>query len=315
MNPTAMFSILVAAVAAFAWSANRRWQLLKVGRPDARLDRLFDRFVGTWRYAFKQEKMDYYPAAGLAHKLIFAGFLVLLLRSLILWGRGFSPSFNFWWFAPGTTLGEIYEFAKDSFAILVLAGTLVFFYYRLVEPQKRMTLSFEGLLILMIIAAMMLADMTYDGSTLVLAGRRDVFCGAAPRASPEQCQAIAALVAPLAPTAHAGFHLYPSPAGSMVSSMLESLRPATLIFLAHAGYWTHSCLVLFFLNLLPHTKHFHIITAIPNAFTRELGHPGRLKPMAENAEKLMELVGAAAESEDPASLPIGVARIEHFSWK
>ncbi len=37
--------------------------------------------------------------------------------------------------------------------------------------------------------------------------------------------------------------------------------------------------------------------------------------MAENAEKLMEKVGAAGEAPDPMSLPVGVARIEHFSWK
>ncbi len=315
MNPTAMLTILVAALAAFAWSANRRWQLLKVGRPAPRLDHLLERFIGTWRYAFKQEKMDYYRAAGLAHKLIFAGFLVLLLRSLILWGRGFNPSFNFWLFGPTQTLGEIYDFLKDTFAVLVLVGTGVFFYYRLVEPQKRMTLHFEGLLILMIIAAMMLADMTYDAASLVLAGNREAWCGVSPTATPDQCVAIATITAPLAPTAHAGFSFYPSPAGSLLSSLLSTLRPGTLIFLAHAGFWTHSSLVLIFLNLLPHSKHFHIITAIPNAFTRDLSHPGRLKPMAETAEKLMEEVGKAGESVDPLSLPIGVARIEHFTWK
>ena len=37
--------------------------------------------------------------------------------------------------------------------------------------------------------------------------------------------------------------------------------------------------------------------------------------MAENAEKLMEKVGAAGEAPDPLALPVGVARIEHFSWK
>jgi len=108
MNPTAMLAILVAALSAFAWSANRRWQLLKVGRPTDRLDHLMERFVGTWRYAFKQEKMGYYEPAGVAHKLIFVGFLVLLLRSLVLWGRGFVPGFNFWFFAPWQPLGPVY---------------------------------------------------------------------------------------------------------------------------------------------------------------------------------------------------------------
>ena len=38
MNPTLMLTLLVSAWAAFAWSANRRWQLLKVGRSENRLD-------------------------------------------------------------------------------------------------------------------------------------------------------------------------------------------------------------------------------------------------------------------------------------
>ena len=299
MNPTAMLSILVAALCAFAWSANRRWQLLKVGAPIDRLDRLVDRLAGTWRYAFKQEKMDYYQPAGIAHKLIFAGFMVLLLRSLILWGRGFQPEFNFWWFASWQPLGRVYEFAKDVFAILVLAGTSVFLYYRLIDPQKRMTLHFEGLLILMIIAAMMLADMTYDGAALRLVVRRAEFCNGGASggmaATAGQCAQIATLLAPYPTTAPGTWELFPSPAGTLFSSMFGSLRAPTLLFLAHAGFWTHSTLVLLFLNLLPHSKHFHIITAIPNVFTRDLSHPGRLKPMAENTEKLGELLMAASE--------------------
>src|SRR5215831_2325473 len=94
MNPTWMLTMLVGLSAAFVWSANRRWQLLKVGRPEVRTDRLIDRLKGTYEYAFAQKKMSYYPLAGLAHKLIFVGFLVLLLRSLMLWGRGFDPKFS-----------------------------------------------------------------------------------------------------------------------------------------------------------------------------------------------------------------------------
>ncbi len=316
MNPTAMLSILVAAICAFAWSANRRWQLLKVGRPENRLDHLLDRFAGTWRYAFKQEKMDYYQPAGIAHKLIFVGFLVLLLRSLMLWGRGFQPGFNLWFFAPWQPLGPVYDFLKDASAILVLVGVSVFFYYRVIDPQKRMTLHFEGLLILFIIAAMMIADMTYDGAALQLVAHRAAFCGPlGSTASAEQCASLATVVAPYGAGLHTTWELYPSPAGSLMASMFEGFGPGSLLFLAHAGFWTHTCLVLLFLNLLPHSKHFHIITAIPNVFTQDLTARGRLKPMAEDADKLMEVVGAAGELSDPGSAAVGVGRIEHFSWK
>src|SRR5207344_2395145 len=58
-----------------------------------------------------------------------------------------------------------------------------------------------------------------------------------------------------------------------------------------------------------------IITALPNAFASDITPRGRLHPMAASSEKLMEMVGAAAEKADPLEDPVGVARIEHFTWK
>jgi hypothetical protein len=225
MNPIAMIALLVAAFAAFGWTAGRRWQLLHVGKSENRLDRLGDRALAVWRYAFKQEKMDYYQPAGIAHKLIFFGFVVLLFRTLVLWGRGFSPSFNLFVLQPWTPLGQAYEFAKDSMAILVLAGVSVFFYFRLIKPQKRMTLSIEGAVILGIIATMMLADMTYDGASSVLTNKATTMCFAGSRgAGSDLCASILKIVAPYVPPAQSKlgiaaqltqthWELYPSPAG------------------------------------------------------------------------------------------------------
>jgi len=312
-----MLTLIFAAFAMFAWSASRRWQLLQIGRGESRLDHLATRIQGTWRYAFRQEKMDYYNPAGFAHKLIFTGFVVLLLRTIVLWGRGFYPAFNLWVLSPSQPLGAVYEFVKDAVATGVIAGTLVFFYYRLVKKPKRMALSFEGLLIILIIFTMMVADMTYDGASLVIASQKQQLCDAAAHvASAKQCAAIATIVAPLGGEQYAGeWSFWPGPAGSLFAVMFHKLSPGALVVLAHAGFWTHVSLVLLFLNLLPHSKHFHVITAIPNVFTRSLRPAGRLEPMAENAEKLMEKFGAAAEAADPLAAPLGVARIEHFTWK
>src|ERR1043165_8045883 len=93
MNPVLMGLIIVSLTGAFAWSARRRWHLLKVGDAtwESRTDRVGDRLKAVWTFAFYQKKMRNYLAAGLAHQLIFMGFIVLLLRTLILWGRGFDP--------------------------------------------------------------------------------------------------------------------------------------------------------------------------------------------------------------------------------
>src|SRR5262245_14207238 len=108
MNPTAMLLLIVTAHAVFLWSAMRRWQLLRVGKFVVRWDRVPERIAAVMRYAFAQEKMDYYQPAGWAHKLIFVGFLVLLLRTLILWGRGFDPTWNFFVLGPGQRIGQVY---------------------------------------------------------------------------------------------------------------------------------------------------------------------------------------------------------------
>ncbi len=317
MSPTAMLTLMFAAIAMFAWSASRRWRLLQVGGPSERLDHLATRLRGTWRYAFRQEKMDYYNPAGIAHKAIFAGFVILLFRTLVLWGRGFSPSFNLWVLAPTSPAGSLYEFTKDVLATLVVAGTLVFFYYRLFVKPRRMALSGEGLLILAIIFTMMVADMAYDGASLVLAAKHSDFCMRVGHAgTPAVCTAMTTITAPLGGERWEGaWDAWPAPAGSLFATLFQGVRPPALVWIARVGFWTHVSLVLLFLNLLPHSKHFHVITAIPNVFLRSLTPAGRLPPLAENAEKLMEKVGAAAEAPDPLAVPIGVARMGHFGWK
>ena len=327
MNPTMMLTLLVAAWAAFAWSINRRWQLLKVGRSENRIDQVGKRLKVLYEYALVQKKMSYYPLAGLAHKAIFLGFSILLLRTLVLWGRGFDPAFNLFIFGDAPVhlpivgpvpLGQAYEFLKDVFATLVLAGTAVFLYYRVIRPQKRMSLHPEGLVILGIIATMMIADMVYDGASLALRQSFGNFgCDQAVGDAGELCGQARVVLAhfgqPLADS-EAAFS-WKTPAGSLFALLFSGFSLRELVSLAHIGFWTHSTLVLIFLNLLPHSKHFHIITSLPNAFTADITPPGRMHPMAASSEKLMELVGAAAEKADPLEDPVGVGRVEHFTWK
>ncbi len=320
MNPAVMLMLIVIAHAVFFWSAIRRWQLLRVGKFVNRFDRIPERIGAVVRYAFAQEKMSYYQPAGWAHKLIFVGFLVLLLRTLILWARGFDPSFSFFILGPNQPVGKVYEFAKDVVALMVLTGVSVFVYYRVIKPQKRMTLSGEALLILGIIGTMMIADILYDGAMLTLAEKHPVLCPTASVTSrSDQCRSIAEIIAPLGTghEAEAKFHFFPSPAGSAMAVLLAKLGlgAGALVVLAHVGFWTHSALVLIFLNILPHSKHFHIITAIPNVFFKDLEPRGRLKPMADNAEKLMEKMMAASEMADPTQADIGIAKVDHLSWK
>jgi Fe-S oxidoreductase len=317
MNPVAILAILFVTLAAFAFSASRRLRLLFVGRKEIRWDRLGDRVATVWRYAFAQEKMDYYQPAGIAHKLIFVGFITLTIRTLILIGRGFNSSFNLFILGPDSPLGKAYEFLKDSVAVCVIAGCMAFFYFRIVKPQKRMTLNKEALVILGIITTMMLSDMLYDGSAMALAHKYPEACSAnAATATIEQCSRIATIIAPYDKEPHElAWSAFPSPAGSAFMMLLKGAGPGLLIVLAHVGYWTHTSLVLIFLNLLPHSKHFHVITGIPNVFLADLRPKGRLAPMAKSTEEFMAKFEKVSEAAEPTAEVFGAARIDHFTWK
>lgn len=277
-----MFLILVGGLLFFAYSASRRWRLLRVGgsAPSRRTDRVAERTRGVFRLAFGQERLRRYPLAGFAHQAIFFGFLVLLLRSLILFARGFvdDPDFGWWLFDSGTRLGNFYSLVKDVYVALVIVGTLIFLYYRLILKPERMSHGFEGILILLIILVMMIADVVYDGANQIVIANQNA--GGS--------------------TVGLTFLIW-EPLGSMIASMLKSAPDSVVAFVRHTGFWTHVALVLAFLNLLPYSKHFHVITAIPNVYLRDLEPGGKLESVDDIEGKI--------EHEET----LGIRRINQFS--
>ncbi len=285
MQPIAMTVVLVVLLSTFAWSAYRRLQLIKAAspEPDFKLDTLDDliqRVQQTVIYAFGQRRMpknEKYRVAGVAHVFIFGAFLVLGLNSVLLWVRGFDPHFDVWGLmARGSLLGDGYTLAKELSAGLAFLGALVFMYYRVVTRNKRMTLGVEGMIILGIISTMMLSEFLYSGAWTALEAQGD---GVVP-------------------------HWYwAEPISSALAVAVQSSAEGTLRTLAHAGFWWHSAFVLIFLNLLPYSKHFHIITSFPNVFATRLGPVGRLP-------KVQDLEGKVEREE-----AVGIGKITDLSWK
>lgn len=281
MSPIAMTLLLVSTIAFFSWTAVRRWRQLRLGAPDPSFSlaggELEKRLEDTAIYAFGQKRMPWYRSAGIAHILIFVGFMVLLARSVMLWGRGYDPDFAmFGILSTDHVVGQLYNLAKDTFAVLVLIGVAVFVHLRVVKREQRMTLGVEGLMILGIIGTMMLADILYDGARHVLISR--------------------ASGVPL----HVQWF---EPVGSAAALALQGIEsPTTLNVLQHLGFWWHSAFVLIFLNILPYSKHFHILTAIPNVFFRYRGPRGRL-PKIEDLEGKVEREEA-----------IGVSKLTDLTW-
>jgi Fe-S oxidoreductase len=283
MNPILMTVIFFLTLGAFAWSANRRLRLLAVTGKDTDfkldIDPLIERVKNVLVYAIGQKKManGKYKAAGIAHIAIFGAFQVLLLNTILLWGRAYDRDFDFFGLlSESHIVGQLYSFVKELAAGGAVAGAAVFVYFRVVAKEKRMTLTTEGLVILGIIATMMLADFLYVGSEHLLEARE------------------------LGGGAH---FLWYSPFGSIVSFLFNGVSDATVVMAEHAGFWWHAAWVLIFLNLLPYSKHFHIITSLPNVFFQPLAPAGKLDDVDDIEGKL--------EREEP----IGIAKIEDLNWK
>ena len=266
--------LLVAAHAAFAWILLRRSELLRRAAPDPRLDRFGERLRDLLVVGFGQARQPRYPVAGILHILIFFGFLVLLFRSLTLLGEGFWSGFTLPGLGGGA--GEAYLAIKDWTALVVLCCCLVAAWRRLVVKPARYhdrhavrSHGPEAILILGLISLLMVSDAFYEGSHLAPIGG-------------------GGLATPLA---------------SLAAAALGGLSAEALEGLGLTAFWIHNVALCFFGCYLPISKHFHVITALPNVFLGKLAPAGRVKPPRHDAVPGEELE------------EIGVRRLEDFTWK
>ncbi len=256
------------AVVTFLIVTYNRFRLLCAGNKDPRFSSVKERLKGLVLEGFLQRRQPRYPVAGVLHIVIFWGFMVLGLRSLNLLVEGLFP---------GTTLpflkgdvGVVYDSMKDLFELTTLAACIGAVYHRAVVKPKRYDGShrFEAYLVLSLIGILMLSDLVYEG---------------------------------------AGYRLQAEETGWAVGSVavsygLSFLAPQVLKTVHVTGYWVHMIVFFVFLNLLPLSKHFHIITALPNVFFKKQVR-GRLKPATFEPAPITELTYA------------GVGKVEDFTWK
>lgn len=277
MGPVAMAVCLAFAFAFFAVSAYRRWRLVNIGAPAHRTDRLGTRLGKVISIALFQRKMPKYPVMGLIHMAIFWGFLILLVNTMILWGRGFNEQFDLW-ILGDNWLGHAYHGIKDVVTVVVLGAAGLALVNRVILKPERMTKSAEAGLILLIIIVMMMADLAYWGWQLSLEGVQTFD--------------------------------WSEPFASVVAMVYAGMDEGTVSIIGTIGFWAHSALVLLFLNLLPFGKHFHVLTSLPNVFFSNLEPAGKL-PRDENIEKVL-----AEEDDDGDEEPVfGVNGVQHFTWK
>ncbi len=123
MCPVLTLSMLVAAAAVFAFTMYRRMLPLLALRRERRTDRWKERLSLLLRFGIGQKRLvdPEERGPGLMHAILFFAFLVLAIRTITLFGVGFSPDFHLPLLAPEAPLGRAYGFAKDVVVVAALA--------------------------------------------------------------------------------------------------------------------------------------------------------------------------------------------------
>lgn len=103
---------------------------------------------------------------------------------------------------------------------------------------------------------------------------------------------------------------------SLLAPGLESLSNNTLIGLERGAWWLHIAGVLFFMNYLPYSKHFHIILAFPNAYYGPLEPKGKMHNMPEIQQEVKMMLEPGPETqEDAPPENFGAKDVQDLSWK
>jgi len=264
LQPFILGFLVILAATRFFFVLWPKYKVLLQAASENRFNKPITRLWNTVRIAIFQTKILKEAKSGWMHAFIFWGFLVLLLRAIWFFIIGFSPSVEFslgWVEAP-------YYLLKDLFVVLVSLAASYALYRRLVKKPKRLTLSAEGIVILSLIILIMVSDAFFDAGW---------------QARNHQLELSGIWI------------------GRSIAPILNIYGSDFVVNIHNLAYWTHVVCVLYFLTLLPNSKHLHIVTSIPNVFFSRIPEKG-------NGLHRIDF-----ENEEQGIF--GVSKIDEFSWK
>jgi Fe-S oxidoreductase len=282
--PTVIFSFLIpiAGVALFTYIMAIRIAPLVLAAPDFRFNRIVERILTVLRIWLLQWRQPRYRTAGIIHIMIFAGFLVLSIRSTSLVVIGISEDFVF----PGLggPLGVVYNLFKDYAATMVLVACGFAAYRRIVVKPERYAVppkyghdhTFEAVFVLGMISTLMISESLFEASAAAAQAQQGLHVE---------------FIAPL----------------SLAWIFKVMLTWASIPFLQGIHvvmYYIHDLVFFSFLCFLPMGKHFHVITSLFNVFFMRLDR-GNVKPVQH---------GVADDKLDDLE-SFGVKKLEDFTWK
>ncbi len=239
----AMAMALTAAFYLFSIRVKRLYRLMMAveGETSFKLDRIGARLWVLIKDVLAQTNVRRKKLPGLAHSLIFIGFLAIQPHSLELMIRGIYPGFELGRWFPGVYAG--YLAVADVLAPLVLVGFAYAIYRRLLVRPRYLTLGADANLIIALTCLIIVTFMLINAfPTLV----------------------------PVSPGTYDYRHAFPVSSG-LVGFLGLNTMTAHQVFVGYAVcYWIHIATILGFFVYIPGSKHLHLLAAAPNVFLKPL---------------------------------------------
>ena len=285
-----IFSIFILfALGIFSYTSYRLYSFFRITKKSFKIDQIGSRISLTLKVAFGQTKILRRPVIGFLHALVYWGFLVISVGSLemVIDGViGTERVFSSWGFTY-----NLITASGDLFAAIIIFACFAFLFRRHVMRVKR----FSGV------------EMT-------------------PKSSMDATMALTMILILMVSLVgmNCGYILeYPSNYQGLFpfSNLFVSYLAADSAHVLHeTSWWVHIVFIFIFLNILPYSKHFHIIMSMPNVFLTHLKpitHLDNMESVTNEVKLMMDPNAAFATPSEELPLPgrFGVKDIEDITWK
>jgi Fe-S oxidoreductase len=240
------FVMLMALAGAFSFfflRVKRLYRLMMAveGTTEFKLDHVSARIGVLFKDVLGQANVRRKKLPGIAHTLIFFGFLAVQPHSLELMVKGVCPAFEVGNWIPG--LYGAYLFTADILAAFVLVGFAYAIYRRTMLRPPYLTLGTDANLIILFTCLIIITFQAINAFQTLL---------------------------PVGLGAYDYRGVFPLSRWLVGLFGLDRMSPQQVFAGYEIAYWIHMATIMGFLVYIPGSKHLHLLAAAPNVFLKPL---------------------------------------------
>ncbi|MBN8584781.1 MAG: 4Fe-4S dicluster domain-containing protein [Ignavibacteria bacterium] len=258
--------LFLAALSLFTYNLLRIRTYLMLGRSEDRFSNAGKRIMKVLGIGIGQAKIFRDPVAGLMHALIFWGFLVLITAVFEAFIQGIYTPFSLGMLGA---ISQVFFASQDIFGLLVILSVIYALFRRYVLKPKRLTgdgnTNADATFILCMIMGVMLTMYGVNATKQIV---------------------------------HPEYAAYYK--AHFLASHLAFLFKGNELTFYNIFWWGHIIIILTFMNYLPYSKHFHIVTSLPNVYLSKIG------PQTLDTEEI---------DFEKENVFLGSGDIEQLTWK